>query len=41
MKAQGFTISRFDNLQVIDGPDYVFTTIENHLLPFLKKDLAP
>jgi very-short-patch-repair endonuclease len=40
MRNHGFTVLRFDNLQVIDGPDYVFTTIESHLSAFLKKDLA-
>ena len=35
LKQQGFCIMRFDNLQVIDGPDYVFVEIERrvrHLL---------
>jgi very-short-patch-repair endonuclease len=40
LKGQGFTVVRFDNDQVLDGPDYVFTTIEKHVTPFLKKELA-
>ncbi|MBW6421346.1 DUF559 domain-containing protein [Rhizobium sp. XQZ8] len=40
LKSQGFTILRFDNDQVLDGPDYVFTSIEQHVTPFLKKELA-
>ncbi|KQQ36470.1 MULTISPECIES: endonuclease domain-containing protein [Rhizobium/Agrobacterium group] len=37
MKGQGFTVMRFDNHQVIDGPDYVFTTIEALIAPFLER----
>jgi very-short-patch-repair endonuclease len=40
LRNQGFTVLRFDNLQVIDGPDYVFTTIQSHLSPFLKRERA-
>jgi very-short-patch-repair endonuclease len=40
MKGQGFTVMRFDNHQVIDGPDYVFTTIEAHIMPFLERPLT-
>jgi very-short-patch-repair endonuclease len=40
LKGQGFTVMRFDNDQVLDGPDYVFMTIEKHVTPFLKKELA-
>ena len=40
LRGQGFTVMRFDNDQVLDGPDYVFTTIEKHLNPFLNKELA-
>jgi very-short-patch-repair endonuclease len=40
LKNQGFTVLRFDNYQVLDGPDYVFTTVERHVAPFLKKELA-
>ena len=36
LKAQGFTVLRFDNLQVIEGPDYVFTEIERHVRHLLK-----
>jgi very-short-patch-repair endonuclease len=31
---RGFVIMRFDNHQVIDGPDFVVTKIENFLLRF-------
>ncbi|SFB51674.1 Very-short-patch-repair endonuclease [Rhizobium sp. NFR07] len=41
MRSQGFTILRFDNLQVLDGPDYVFITIEQHVSPFLHMEPAP
>ncbi|CDZ63203.1 Hypothetical protein NGAL_HAMBI2605_23390 [Neorhizobium galegae bv. orientalis] len=40
LRDQGFAVLRFDNDQVLDGPDYVFTTIEKHVTPFLKKELA-
>ncbi len=40
LKSQGFTVLRFDNDQVLDGPDYVFTTLEKHVTPFLTKELA-
>ncbi|PTM92812.1 very-short-patch-repair endonuclease [Mycoplana dimorpha] len=37
LRSQGFTVLRFDNLQVLDGPDHVFLTVERaiaaHLLP--------
>ena len=39
LKNQGFTVLRFDNTQVLEGPDYVFLTIESHIVPFLKKAL--
>ena len=32
LKSQGFTILRFDNDQVIDGPDHVVLTIAAHLM---------
>ena len=35
LQAQGFTVLRFDNAQVVDGPDYVFVTIQTHAAPFL------
>ncbi len=41
MKRQGFTVLRFDNHQIIDGPDYVFLTIKQHLTPLLAKDDTP
>jgi very-short-patch-repair endonuclease len=40
MKGHGFTVMRFDNHQVIDGPDYVFTTIEAQIAPFLERPLT-
>jgi very-short-patch-repair endonuclease len=40
MKEQGFTILRFDNAQVVDGPDYVFIEIQKHAAPFLKEQAA-
>ncbi len=40
MQSQGFTVLRFDNDQVLDGPDFVFLTIEKHIRPFLKKTLG-
>lgn len=36
LKSQGFTILRFDNAQVIDGPDYVFLAIEQAISPFIR-----
>jgi very-short-patch-repair endonuclease len=39
MIENGFTVLRFDNAQVLDGPDYVFLTVEKHARPFLKKDI--
>ncbi|MBW9086352.1 endonuclease domain-containing protein [Rhizobium wenxiniae] len=41
MRAEGFTIIRFDNLQILDGPDYVFIEIENQLAAFLRKGPSP
>ncbi|MDO9414999.1 endonuclease domain-containing protein [Pararhizobium sp.] len=38
LKSQGFTVLSFDNDQVLDGPDYVFITIESHLAAFLKPE---
>ncbi|MEK1924263.1 MAG: DUF559 domain-containing protein [Rhizobium giardinii] len=38
LKSQGFTILRFDNAQVIDGPDFVFLTIEQAIAGTLKKE---
>jgi very-short-patch-repair endonuclease len=35
LQTQGFLILRFDNAQVIDGPDYVFLAIEQAISPFL------
>ena len=36
LRGEGFTVLRFDNAQIIDGPDYVFLAIEHAILPFLK-----
>lgn len=41
MRAQGFTVLRFDNLDVIEAADHVFMMIANELAPFLKRDPAP
>ncbi|MNL52881.1 hypothetical protein D3C87_1760900 [compost metagenome] len=41
MKRQGFAVLRFDNHQIIDGPDFVFLTIEQHIAPFLPQGDAP
>ncbi|ASY70000.1 DNA methylase, putative [Sinorhizobium fredii CCBAU 83666] len=38
LKAQGFTVLRFDNSQVLDGPDYVFLTIRKHASRHLKAE---
>ncbi len=37
LKNQGFTVLRFDNAQVLDGPDYVFIEIQKHAAPFLRQ----
>ena len=36
LRAQGFTVIRFDNDQVIDNPDYVFLEIEKRIVHVLK-----
>jgi very-short-patch-repair endonuclease len=36
MKTEGFTVLRFDDGQVVDGPDYIFVTIQAHAMPFLR-----
>lgn len=38
LRAQGFTVLRFDNSQVLDGPNYVFLTIREHVAAFLKEE---
>ncbi|WP_349435332.1 endonuclease domain-containing protein [Pararhizobium sp. A13] len=38
LKSQGFTVHRFDNAQVIDGPEFVFLTIEQAIAGSLKKE---
>ncbi len=38
LKSQGFTVLRFNNAQVIDGPDFVFLTIEQAIAGSLKKE---
>lgn len=40
LKSEGFLVLRFDNDQVIDGPDYVFLTIEQHIIRFLRPETA-
>jgi len=40
LQSQGFTVLRFDNAQVIDGPDHVFLTIEQVILPFLRTEAS-
>jgi very-short-patch-repair endonuclease len=37
---QGFKVLRFDNAQVLDGPDYVFTEIQKHCAPLLRECAA-
>jgi very-short-patch-repair endonuclease len=41
MRGTGFTALRSDNLQVLDKPDYVFVTIEDHMSPSPKKGVSP
>lgn len=36
LTGQGFTVLRFENEQVLSGPDFVFVTIQTHAAPFLK-----
>ena len=36
LQTQGFLVLRFDNAQVIDGPDYVFLAREQAISPFLQ-----
>ncbi len=38
LRAQGFTVLRFDNAQVIDNPDYVAVVLAERLEPFLADD---
>ncbi|WP_246704573.1 endonuclease domain-containing protein [Rhizobium sp. P32RR-XVIII] len=40
MKNEGFNVLRFDNAQVLDGPDYVFLEIQKYAAPFLKEQAA-
>ena len=35
LQFHGFTVLRFDNDQVLDGPDHVATTIEGRIEPYL------
>ncbi len=37
LKDQGLTVLRFDNAQVLDGPDHVFVEIQKHAAPYLKE----
>jgi very-short-patch-repair endonuclease len=41
MRNNGFTVLRFDNSQVLDGPDHAFATIEDHASPFLALPPGP
>lgn len=41
MKSQGFTVLRFDNLQVLDGPNHVFLTVERAIAAHLMPEAAP
>lgn len=34
LRNEGFKVLRFDNAQVLDGPDYVFLTVEKYAAPF-------
>ncbi|MBW9056616.1 endonuclease domain-containing protein [Rhizobium mesosinicum] len=36
LKNQGFTVLRFDNAQVLDGPDYVFIEIQKQAAQYLR-----
>ncbi|WLR91591.1 endonuclease domain-containing protein [Shinella zoogloeoides] len=38
LNSQGFLVLRFDNAQILDGPDYVVVTIENHIVAYLTKE---
>ena len=38
LRAQGFIVLRFDNSQVLDGPDHVFLRIREHIAAFLKEE---
>lgn len=40
LKSQGFTVLRFSNEQVLEGPDYVFVSIQQSAAEFLRKDAA-
>jgi very-short-patch-repair endonuclease len=40
LKSQGFTVLRFDNDQVLDGPDHVVLTIEGRIAAHLTKEHA-
>lgn len=40
LQDEGFEVLRFDNAQVLDGPDYVFIEIQKHAAPFLKGPAA-
>ncbi|NDK51842.1 endonuclease domain-containing protein [Rhizobium laguerreae] len=40
LRNESFKVLRFDNAQVLDGPDYVFLTVEKYAAPFLKEPLA-
>ena len=40
LKETGFTVLRFDNDQVLDGPDYVVMVIEDRIAAFLTGEHA-
>ncbi len=40
LKSQGFTVLRFDNDRVLDGPDHVVLTIEGRIAAHLTKEHA-
>jgi len=40
LRSHGFTVLRFDNDQVLDGPDHVAMTIEASIAAHLRKETA-
>lgn len=40
LRNEGFTVLRFDNDQVLDGPDHVFIEIQSHAAKFLREQAA-
>ncbi|MCV3735778.1 DUF559 domain-containing protein [Rhizobium sp. TRM96647] len=41
LDSQGFTVLRFDNLQILDGPDHVFLTIERAISTHFAREPHP